>query len=121
MFQVVVRLKERVTSEEFHKNTPDTPDITRKTPAQVEDDLRSSVVPCRDHRRMVFIIERGGTEINQPNLAVKEDSSLPSVAGVCVGRGGDGAVVGEGLVVVADKEDIFGLQVGMDEVEVMEN
>lgn len=116
-----MRLIERVTSEEFHKNTSDTPDITRKAPAQVEDDLRGPIMARGDHGRMVLIVEGSGTEIDQPNLAVKEDTSLPSVAGVCVGGGGDGAVVGEGLVVVADEEDVFRLKVGMDEVEVMKD
>ena len=33
----------------------------------------------------------------------------------------DGSVVGKGLVGVADQEDVLGLKVGMNEVEVMEN
>jgi hypothetical protein len=36
-----------------------------------------------------------------------------------VGRGGDVAVVGESLVGIVEEEDIFGLQIGMDEVEVV--
>lgn len=76
---------------------------------------------CGDHRGMVFVIKGGGTEINQPDLTVKENPSLPSVTRVCVGGGGDGAVVCEGLVVVADKENVLRLQVGMDEVEIVKD
>jgi hypothetical protein len=38
-----------------------------------------------------------------------------------VGRGGDVAVVGESLVGIVEEEDIFGLQIGMDEVEVVKD
>lgn len=116
-----MRLEERVTCEEFHQDTSDTPYVTWETPAQVEDDLRGPIVSRRHHRGMVFVIEGGRTKINQPNLAIKKDPSLPSVAGIRVRGGGDGAIVGEGLVVAADKEDVFRLQVGMNEVEIMKD
>jgi hypothetical protein len=35
-------------------------------------------MPGRDHRRVVFIFEGGRSEVNQPNLSVKQDTSLPS-------------------------------------------
>jgi hypothetical protein len=34
-------------------------------------------------------------------------------------RRGDGAVVGKGLVGVANEKDVFGFEVGVNEVEVM--
>lgn len=116
-----MRLEERIPCEEFNQDTPDTPNVTRKTPTQVEDDLRCPIVSRRDYRGMVLIVEGGGTKIDQPNLTVKEDPSLPSITGVCVRGGGDGAVVGESLVVVADEEDVLRFQVGMDEVEIVKN
>lgn len=36
-------------------------------------------------------------------------------------RGWDGAIIGEGLVSVADEENVFGLKVGVDEIEVVKD
>lgn len=38
-----------------------------------------------------------------------------------MGGGGDVAVVGESLVGIVEEEDIFGLQIGMDEIEVVKD
>lgn len=121
MFQVVMCLKERITSEELHQDTPDAPDVTWETPAQVQDNLRSPIMPCRNDGGVVLIIKGGRAEVDQSDLAVEENTSLASVAGVCVRGRGNRAVVGEGLVGVANKEDVFGFQIGMDEVEVVKN
>lgn len=121
MFQVVMCLKERIAGEELHQDTPDAPDVTWKTPAQIQDNLRSPIVPCRNDGGVVLIIKCGRAKVNQSDLAVKENTSLASVAGVRVRGGGDRAVVRECLVGVADKEDVFRFQIGMDEVEVMKN
>lgn len=57
MLEVVMRLEKGVASEEFDQDTSYTPDIARETPAQVEDNLRCSVVSSRDYRGVVFIVE----------------------------------------------------------------
>jgi len=46
MLQVVVRLKQCVSSEELNEDAPDTPDITRIAPAKVEYDFRCPIMPC---------------------------------------------------------------------------
>lgn len=70
---------------------------------------------------MVFVIECCRAEVDETNFAVKEHTSLASIPRVCVGGRGDGTVVGESLVCAADKEDVFGFEIGVNEVEVMED
>lgn len=81
VFQIVVRLEERIAGEELHQNTPDTPDITRETPAEVQDDFRRAVVPCGDNGGMVLVIEGGRPEVDEPDLGVEKDAALAGVAG----------------------------------------
>lgn len=45
MFEIVVRLKQGVASEELNKNASYAPDIAGEAPAELKDNLRSSVVP----------------------------------------------------------------------------
>jgi hypothetical protein len=49
MLQVVVCLKQCVTSEKLDQNAADTPDITGEGPAKPKYDLRRPVVACRNH------------------------------------------------------------------------
>jgi hypothetical protein len=46
MLEVIVRLEEGITGEELYQYAAYTPDIARKTPSEVEDDLWCSVVTC---------------------------------------------------------------------------
>ena len=46
MLEVVVRLKEGVASEELNQNASYAPDVAGKAPAKLQDDLRSTIVPC---------------------------------------------------------------------------
>lgn len=114
-------LEECITSEKLHQNAPDAPDVARETPAQVEYDFRGSVVSCGDNRGVVFVVKCSGAKVDEPDLAVEKDSPLSGISRVRVRGRGDGAVVGESLVGVADKEDVFGFQVGVDEVKVVED
>ena len=114
-------LEESIAGKELYQDTPNTPDITGETPAQVEDDLRCPIVACGHDRRVVFVIEGGRAKVDEANLAVKEDSSLARIAGVRMGGGRDGAVIGEGLIGTADEEDVFRFEIGMDEVEIVED
>lgn len=50
VLQVVVCLEQGITGVEFDKNTPDTPDVTWETPAQVQDNLRRSIMSGGHHR-----------------------------------------------------------------------
>lgn len=116
MFEIVVSLEESVSGKELDQDTPDTPDITGETPAQIQDDLWGPIVAGGHNRRMVFIIKCGRAKVDKTNLTVEEDSSLARIPGVRMGGGGDGAVVGKRLVGAADEEDVFGFQIGMDEI-----
>lgn len=49
MFEIVVSLEEGIPGEEFHQNAADTPDVAWEAPTQIEDNLRSSVVPGGHH------------------------------------------------------------------------
>jgi hypothetical protein len=121
MLEIVVCLEKGIAGEELHQDTPNTPYIAREAPSQIQDDLGGSVVAGGNDRGMVLVIKCRGTKVNQANLAVKKDTPLPGVPGVRVGGGGNGTVIGKGLVCIADEEDIFGLEVGMDEVEVVKD
>lgn len=116
VFEIVVGLEESITGKEFDQDTPDTPDITGETPAQVEDNLWCPVVTSGHDRRVVFVIEGGRAKVDETNFTIKEDPSLARIAGVRVGGRRDSAVVGEGLVGTADEEDVFRLEIGMDKV-----
>jgi hypothetical protein len=116
MLEIVVSLEESITGKELNQDTPNTPYITGETPAEIQYDLRCPIVAGGHDRRVIFIIKCGRTKVNKTNLAVEKHPSLACIAGVCVRGGGDGAVIGKGLVVAADKENVFGFEVGMDEV-----
>lgn len=75
----------------------------------------------RHHRRVIFILESGGTEIDEPDFGVEQHFSLRGLAVDSGGGRRDLAVVGEGLVLVVAEEDVLGLQVGMDEVKIVED
>jgi len=65
---------------------------------------------------MVFIFKSRRTKVDKPNLRAEQHSPKLSRSLCCGGRGGYVAIVCEGLIVVADKEDVLGLEIGMDEV-----
>lgn len=121
MLQVIVRLEKRVPREELHQDAADTPDVARIAPAHIQDDLRRPVMPRRYHRRVILVVECGRPKVNQADLAVQQHPSLPGVPGRGMRGGWDASVVGERLIAVAYKEDILGLQVGVDEVEIVED
>lgn len=50
MFQVVVGLEKSVAGEEFDEYAANAPDITREAPAQIQNDLGSSVMTSGDDR-----------------------------------------------------------------------
>lgn len=84
MFQIVMGLEKSVSSEELDQYTADTPDITRETPAEVQNDLWRPVMSGGNNGRVVFVIEGRGSKINQTNLAVQQNPSLTCAAGDCV-------------------------------------
>ena len=95
MFQIVMCLEQRVTSVEFHEDTPYGEQIARERPSEAyytsnveclatkyqsihswkltEDDFRRTIMPCTDDARMKFVVKRRTTEIDQPNLGISQD------------------------------------------------
>ena len=121
MFEIIVGLEQGVTSEEFDQDAADAPDVAREGPSETEDNLGGSVVPCRDDRGMIFVFESGGSEIDEADLGVEQNTSLGSLT---ADRGGGRRylpVVGEGLVFVTAQEDVLRLEIGVDQVEIMKD
>lgn len=96
-------LEEGIAGEELNQDTAYAPDVAGERPAQVEDDLRSSVVTGRYDRRVVLIIECGRAKVDETNFAVQKNSPLPGSPRSRSGRRGNSAVVCEGLIGVVDK------------------
>lgn len=119
MFQVVMGLEQGVSREEFHQDAANTPNVTRETPTQIQNNLRSPVVTRRDDGGMVLIVKGGRTEIDQSNLAVEKNAALTCVPAGCVGGRRDGAVVSERLVGIVHQQNVLRLQISVDEVEIV--
>ena len=66
-------LEEGVTGIELDQDTANTPDVAGITPAQVEDDFWCTVMPRRDDRRVILIVESGRAKVNQPDLCIEQD------------------------------------------------
>jgi hypothetical protein len=64
VLKVIMCLKESVASEELDQNAANAPNIAGEAPAEVEYDFWSTIVAGRDDGRVIFVIERGGTEID---------------------------------------------------------
>lgn len=82
MLEIIVRLEQRIPSEEFDKNATNTPNITGETPSQIEDDLRCSVMSCRDHGGVIFVVKSSRAKINESYLWIKQHFTIFGVAGV---------------------------------------
>uniref|UniRef100_A0A8W7PAS2 Uncharacterized protein n=1 Tax=Anopheles coluzzii TaxID=1518534 RepID=A0A8W7PAS2_ANOCL len=76
VFPVVVRLEQRDTQVQFVDDATDRPHVARLRPAQLEYHLRRPVVPRRDDRAVVLVIEDGVAEIDQPNVATVDVAQL---------------------------------------------
>lgn len=85
-----------------------------------ENDLRRAVVSCADDRAVVLIIERRASKVDKVNLRAEQDATEFGRPGRQCARGRNVAVVSEGLVSMAQEQDILGLEVGVNEVEVVE-
>ena len=81
MLQIVMSLEQSVPCEELDQYTADTPNITRETPAEIQNDLWGPVMSGGNNGRVIFVIEGRRPKINQTNLAVQQNSSLTCAAG----------------------------------------
>ncbi len=121
MFQVVMGLEEGVASEELDQDAANAPDVTRIAPPQTQDDLGRAIVPRRHDRRMVFILERGRAKVDEPDLGIVQHPPLTSGSADRGRRGRDLAVVRETLRAVVDEQDVLGLQIRADQIEIMQD
>ena len=71
MLEIVVRLKESITSVELDEDAANAPNVTRIAPPQIKNDLRCSVVPCRNDRGVVLVVKCCGSKVDKPDLGVK--------------------------------------------------
>lgn len=63
VLEVVVRLEEGISGEELNQDTAYTPDIAGEAPSKIEDNLRGTVMPSRNHGRMIFIVKGRRPEV----------------------------------------------------------
>ncbi len=122
MLEIIVRLEEGVSGKELDQDASDAPDVAGIGPPEPEDDLGRPVMPGRHDRRVVLVLEGCRAKVDQANLGVQENLSLAGLA-VAVGGAGrrDLSVVRKRLVLVAAKQDVLGLEIRVDQVEIMKN
>ena len=119
MFEVIVGLKEGIACKELHQDTSNAPDVAREAPSQIQNDFGRPIMPGRNNGRMILVIERRRAKVNESDFAVQKDTTLTCVTGIRVRGGGDGAIVGESLIGTANEKNVFGLEVGVNEIQVM--
>lgn len=69
-------LEQGIAGKELDKDAANTPDVTRKAPTEIQDDLGSAVVTGRDYRRVILIFKGGRAEVDESNLGIKQDSTV---------------------------------------------
>lgn len=121
MFEVVVSLEQGIPCVELHQDAANAPDVTGETPAEIQYNLGSPIVSRRHDRRMILVIESSRPEVDKPDLTVQQYTALTCVSIGGVGGRGDGSVVREGLIRIVHEENVLGLQVRVDEVEVVKD
>ena len=94
---------------ELENYAANTPDIARLAPAQLQDDLGRPVVSGGHNTAMVLPVEGGGAEVNELHSGVPHPSDVPLVRGAVLA-----------VPVVADKQNVLGLQVGVSQMILVE-
>ena len=70
MLPVVMGLEQGEAQVELEGDAADAPDVTRLTPAELEDHLGSSVVPGAHDLAVVLPVEGRGPEVDEADLGV---------------------------------------------------
>ena len=94
---------------ELEDNAANAPDIARLAPAKLQDDLGRPVVPGGHHTAVVLPVESGRAEVNELHSGVPHPSDVPLVRGAVLA-----------VPVVADKQNVLGLQVGVSQMILVE-
>lgn len=68
---------------------------------------------------MVLVLECGRAKVDESNFRIQENSALSCLPGNCRRRGWYLAIVCEGLVRIMTQEYVLGLQVCVDQVEIV--
>lgn len=77
-------------------------------------------MPGADNRAVILIVECGTAEVDEVDLRAQQHSSeLCRSCRQCAG-GWDVPIVGEGLVCVAEQQDVLRLQVGVNQIQVVQ-
>ena len=116
-----MRLEKRIAGEKLNQDAPDTPDIAGERPAKAKDDLGCPVVAGRHDRGVVLVLEGGRAKINQSNLRVQEHLPLCSLTAHRRARRRNLPIVGKCLVFAVAQQDVLRLQIGVDQVQIMED
>ena len=94
---------------ELEDNAANAPDIARLAPAELQDDLGRPVVPGGHNTAVVLPVERSRAEVNELHSGVPHPSDVPLVRGAVLA-----------VPVVADKQNVLGLQVGVSQMILVE-
>ena len=120
MLEIIVRLEQGVARKKLNQNAADAPDVAREAPAQVEDNLRRTVVTRGHHRRVVLIVERSRSKVDESDFRVEKDLAMACCPVYSSRRRRHSSIVRKSLIVVVNKQNVFRLQIGMNEVEVVQ-
>jgi hypothetical protein len=121
VLEVVVRLEKGVAGEELHKDASNAPDVTGIRPAKTEYNLGRSVVPRGNHRRVIFVVERCGPEVNKPDLCVEKHPPRLSRPIHRCRRRRYPPIVRKRLIPILAEQDVLRLEIGMYKFEIVED
>ena len=94
---------------ELEDNAANTPDIARLAPAQLQDDLGRPVVSGGHNTAVVLPVERGRAEVDELHSRISHPSDVPLIRRAVLA-----------VPVVAHKQNVFWLQVGVSQMIFME-
>lgn len=121
VLKIIVGLEKGIAGVELHKNAADTPNVAWVAPPKVQNNFGGPIMPGRHDRRVVFVIERGRSKVNQSNLCIQQNPTLGSSPVDGSRRRWYVSIICKTLVVAIYQKYIFRLQVGMYEIKVMKD
>ena len=101
-------LKESDAGGELEDDAAHGPDVARRGPAHLQDDLGRAVVPRRHDRRVVLVVEGGAAEVDEADLWAAQEAQVPLPLRVV-----------HQVVAAVVEQDVLGLQVGVGQAVVV--